>query len=147
MYSFITMKKKRKIVIKDLRLQRIRNNLRQILIKAIQDRRMNLRSGINVISRDSEGRLRMNIDDSESVELQRLKDIQYQLNEFTDKSICYCDSCKQINKDMIYNLTLERWYCVECSEEFRDHYFQQEIRKQKGEFLGDYHEYFFKSFA
>lgn len=141
------MGKKRTIVLKDPKLQRIRNNQRQVLIKAVQDIRHKLRSDINAISRDSEGRLRMNIDDSESVELQRLKDIQYQLNEFTDKSICYCDSCKQINKDMIYNLTLERWYCVECSEEFRDHYFQQEIRKQKGEFLGDYHEYFFKSFA
>ena len=141
------MKKKRKIVIKDLRLQRVRNNLRQILIGAVQDRRMNLTSEIDAISRDSEGRLRMNINHSENMELQRLKDIKSQINELTDKSICYCKGCRQINKDMTYNHTLKRWYCVECSEEFRDHYFQQKIRKQKGEFLGDYHEYFFKSFA
>ena len=140
------MKKKRTILIKDPKLQRIRNNLRQVLIKAFQHLDFKLTSEIDAISRDSEGRLKKNIEDSESVELQRLKDIQCQLNEFTDKSICYCEGCKQINKDMTYNPTLKRWYCVECSEEFRDHYYQQKIRKQKGEFLGDYHKFFFKSF-
>lgn len=141
------MKKKRSIVIKDPKLRRIRNNLRKILIGTVQGRRIDLTSGIDAISRDSEGQLRMNLTPSERAEFKRLKDIRSQINELTDKSICYCTACKQINKDMTYNPTLEKWYCVECFEEFRDHYYQQKIRKQKGEFLGDYHEFFFESFT
>ena len=147
MHIFNTMKKKRSIVIKDPKLRRIRNNLRDILIGKVQSRRINLISDIDAISRDSEGHLRRDLTSSGSAELRKLKDMKSKINELTDKSICYCNGCKQINKDMTYNPTLESWYCVECSEEFRNHYYQQEIRKQKGEFLGDYHEFFFKSFA
>lgn len=141
------MKKKRCIVIKDPKLQRIRNNLRKILIGTVQDRRVNLTSEIDAISRDSEGRLRMNRTPSENAELQKFRDMKSQINELTDKSICYCSACKQINKDMAYNPTLEAWYCVECYEEFRDYYYQQKIEKQKGKFLGDYYEPFFETFA
>ncbi len=141
------MKKKKSIVIKDPKLQRIRNNLREILIKMFQNKDIKLTSEIDAISRDSEGQLRMHLTPSESAEFKRLKDIRSQISEIVDKSICYCTGCKQINKDMAYNAKLKRWYCLECSEEFRDHYYQQKIRKQKGEFLGDYHEFFFKTFT
>ena len=141
------MKKKKSIFIKDQKLQRIRDNLRKILIGTVRDKRINLRSEINAISRDSEGRLRMNRTPSENAELQKLRDMKSQISELTDKSICYCTACKQINKDMAYNPTLEAWYCVECSEEFRDYYYQQKIKKQKGKFLGDYYEPFFETFA
>ena len=141
------MKKKRSIVIKDPKLRRIRNNLREILIGTVQSREIRLRSEINAISRDSERHLRRDLTPSESVELQKLKDMKSEINELTDKSICYCNGCKQINKDMAYNPTLEEWYCVECYEEFRDYYYQQKIKKQKGKFLGDYYEPFFETFT
>ena len=139
--------KKRCVVIKDPKLRRIRNNLREILIKAYQNTDIKLTSEIDAISRDSEGRLRMNRTPSENAELQKLKDMRSQINELTDKSICYCRACKQINKDMAYNPTLEEWYCVECYEEFRDYYYQQKIEKQKAKFLGDYYEPFFETFT
>jgi len=128
------MKKKRCIAIKDPKLRRIRDNLREILIKTFQIKDIKLTSEIDAILRDSEGKPRMDITPSESAKLKRFKDMKSKINELTDKSICYCNGCKQINKDMTYNPTLESWYCVECSEEFRNHYYQQEIRKQKGDF-------------
>ena len=141
------IKKKRTVVIKDQHLQNIRNNFRKILVKTIQVERMKLTSEINAIARDSERKPRMDLTPSESAELKRLKDVKAKINELTDKSICYCRACKQTNKDMAYNPTLEEWYCVECYEEFRDYYYQQKIEKQKGKFLGDYYEPFFETFT
>ncbi len=144
---FCTMKKKRSIVIKHPELLRIRNNRRKIIIKKLQDTDIELTSEIDAIIRNPEGNLNMDLATSESAELQKLKNKKSQIKELTSKSICCCTACRQIDKDMAYNSTLGEWYCVECTEEFGDCYYQQKIEKQKGKFLGDYNEEFFGTFT
>ena len=41
-------------------------------------------------------------------------------------SICYCPSCNQSERDMVYNAPLGEWYCTLCVQGYRDFYREQE---------------------
>ncbi|TFF98148.1 MAG: hypothetical protein EU541_07205 [Promethearchaeota archaeon] len=81
----------RTIKIKNKHLQRIHNNLRQILIKAVLKRCSELQKNGQKKDRDK-------------------------LWFSFIKSILKCDICYSKTSDMVYFPKWERWFCVSCAE-------------------------------
>ena len=115
------MKRHRAIIIKDPRLQKIRDNLRALIIHESVSRRKNLYE---------EGRFKEEI----------------LLDRSVNKSICRCSSCRKINRDRVYNPSLNMWFCVECYRLSQDTYKEILEKKSRGEPLGDLCENYYKTF-
>lgn len=92
------MKKKRTISIKDPNLRKIRNNLRLVLIKAVQDEESKLYK--RRFTSKSGGR-------------------EQELNNLLQNSISKCRRCVSTDKDMTYNPVDGAWYCVDCYDEMK----------------------------
>ncbi len=100
------MKKERAIIIKDPRLQKIRNELRTLLKLWISDVRKSLMDESSMYSKRG--------DDQKSRYIQRkISD----LNLFENLSICTCLHCGHSDKDMIYIPKMKQWLCIECNSE------------------------------
>lgn len=100
------MKKERAIIIKDPKLQKIRNELRAILNLWKSDIKSSLRAKSSKFS--EEGNF------SKSREIQKKiseLNLQYQL------SICVCLHCGHSDKDMIFIPEWKQWLCIECNTE------------------------------
>ena len=110
------MKDKRTIIIKNPSLQKIRNNLRIVLLKAINKellRLLNERQKLEINSNN----IRRSIDDLSPSELKKYRQIQEQesnLRESSYRSILMCVSCNQSDRSMVYNKAYNAWYCTEC---------------------------------
>ena len=107
------MKKKKTIIVKDPRLQKLRLNLRIILTRAIISEWNKLHLEEKRILYDDLG----NTKKMSSLEIEKSRDIgqrkQFLLN-IEDKSICRCPSCQRTDLDMTYNPKLETWFCTNC---------------------------------
>lgn len=112
------MKNKRAIVIKGTRLRVIRNSLRSLLIKAVNDKVSELDA-----ERQRLKRLLYTLETLENEKksykdtLKEYKKIQDQENELKSKlskSILSCVRCGKSNRDMIYNKFYKAWYCNFC---------------------------------
>ena len=107
------MKDERKIVIRSSRLQKIRNNLREILIRAVYDEIEILRNYASLYPPPLE------LPPEEEVELYYLQGTKHELYSLKRKSICECPICSSQDKDMVYIDFHEEWYCIECYENDR----------------------------
>lgn len=140
------MKKKKTIVIKSSSLRKIRNALRRILILESNKRSGGVIDERIAIEQDSSGNLR----DLSAKERRKVIDLCARSGHLSDKlrdSICVCDSCHAADKNMTYNPTIKRWYCVDCFTEFRDTYLHKKPLMVEEEDWDGSMEYFFKSFA
>lgn len=83
------MKKQKSIIIKNPYLLNLRNNLRNILIKADIQKRKKLRK------------------QGKHSEIEKLREI-------AERSIIYCPVCHKVNNNMTFNTKMKRWYCIDC---------------------------------
>lgn len=125
------MRDKRAIIIRDPRLQKIRNNLRRLFLAAVSTKWNKLFDGMDRLRYTSEG-VRRTVDDFTSGELQEFRDYQAQqdeLRKLSDKSICKCIACGKADRDMVYNKPYKAWYCTECYRMERAS--AQELRRKR----------------
>ena len=115
------MKRHRTIIIKNPRLQKIHNNLRDLIT-------------FEVIQREEDFKK-----DSKFAE-------QLALSRLLDRSICRCSGCTRDDQDMAYNPSLGEWFCVECYRLSQDTYKEILEKKSRGEPLGDLCEDYYKTF-
>ncbi len=100
------MKKERAIIIKDPRLQKIRNELRTLL---------------KLWKEDIVNSLRVKASEySEGGDDQKSRDTRRKISELDlllKLSICTCLHCGHSDKDMIYIPKMKQWLCIECNSE------------------------------
>ena len=104
------LKSEKKIIIRNERLRKIRNNLRQILKKAVYDEIEILRNFASLYDDWS------NITLEEENEFAYLQATKQNLFSLLNKSICVCPLCTNDENDMVYIPDHETWYCIECQE-------------------------------
>jgi len=97
------MKKQKTIVIKNTRLQKARNNLRIILIKAVSEQS----SLILKKCRNKKGN-----------EIGEILRESQNLWHILRRSICICPVCNKKDQDMTYFPPHGTWYCVCCFDRF-----------------------------
>ena len=107
------MKDERKIVIRNEKLQKIRNNLRQILLLAVWDEIEILGNYASLYPPS------LDRPPEEEVELYYLQGTRHKLFSLMRRSICKCARCSNQKNDMIYIELHDEWYCVECHENDR----------------------------
>ena len=110
------MKDKRAIIIKDSKLQRIRNNFRSLFASAVNDRWNRLFDEMGKLRYTQEG-VRRPISKFSADELVKFRALQKNQNELTgllNRSICSCIVCGKGERDMVYNKPYNSWYCTEC---------------------------------
>lgn len=110
------MRDKRAIIIKDPRLQKIRNNLRGVIIQAYHAQWKEIHDKWRAYFFNSDGS-RRDIDDLSPVELRQFRELQEQENNLSnslDRSILICVACGKADRDMVYNKAYNAWYCTEC---------------------------------
>ena len=115
------MKRHRAIIIKNTRLQKIRNDLRALIIHESVSRRKDLKER-KMFKEESE------------------------LRRSVDRSICQCSGCTRDDQDMAYNPSLGEWFCVECYRLSQDIYKEILEKKSRDEPLGDLCEDYYKTF-
>ena len=112
------MKKKRTIAIRDPKLQKIRNNLRKLLLKWKSIEWNQLCDIYEKIQFD----VNDNVRDLSEKEQQQVRDLRMKMKEINliaIHSICKCSLCSASDRDMTYNPVRERWYCVNCYQKLQ----------------------------
>ena len=148
------VKDKRIIAYKSERAKKIAFNLRRLVIRAVM--REWSRLG------DEQERIRLECEHevsnlSDQFEISRLKgeatvkhmDIEDKLSdlyEALNASICICPGCNQANGDMVYNVSLDEWYCSQCVQGYHNFYHKNKAVIDQGGFVGDFDEDFHSSF-
>lgn len=140
------MKDKRKITVRNLKLQTIRNNLRVILIKANVALLLKIQEEMYSIAPNSVRNLAPD-------DLKRFRKLQNMHAEFSDiggRSICSCHACGKSNRNMIYNKPYDAWYCVECYDRNKNFY-KKVLQERAGKGIAkadydDFDEDYYKSF-
>ncbi len=104
------MKDERRVIIRNEQLKKIRNNLREIIIRAVYDE-------INILSTFSSlyGAI-LDLTPEERKEVFYLEGTKHSLRSALSKSICVCPLCTHSDRDMVYIPLHETWYCIECQE-------------------------------
>jgi len=110
------MRDKRAIIIKDSKLQRIRNNLRDVIIQAYHMQWKEIHNKVREISRDINGKPRSvrSMAPNEKARFRSLQNEENELSSSLDNSILICVACGKGNRDMVYNKAYGAWYCTEC---------------------------------
>ena len=107
------MKNGRTINIKDPRLQRVRNNLRLIILEECAKRQMEISDQKHELRFDKDGNY-IKSDDGTHEILQKLTDKWWEIERPLRASIVKCATCGKHNKDMTYHRKSRSWYCVDC---------------------------------
>jgi len=107
------MKDERKIVIRNERLRKIRNNLREILILALYDEIEILRNYASLYGSP------LDLPPEEEVEVYYLQGTKHKFFSLMRRSICKCARCSNQENDMIYIEIHDQWYCTECHDNDR----------------------------
>jgi len=104
------LKDEKKIIIRNEKLRKVRNNLREIIIRAVYDE-MQILQNFGNLYRDV-----LSLKPEEQKESAILQGRITKLSSLLSKSICVCPLCTQSDKDMVYIPIHEMWFCVECQE-------------------------------
>jgi hypothetical protein len=117
------MRDKRAIVIKNPRLQKIRNNLRDIILEAVLAKSKRIRNQMQNLKKnpDGTGRSIRDFSPDELVKFRTLQEEQSDLRMLSQRSICMCIACGKGERDMVYNKPYDAWYCTECYDLHRTH--------------------------
>jgi hypothetical protein len=115
------VKKKKSIVINNPQLNKIRNNLRILLIRWANNEWDKLKEKERKISYNINGRVRHpnSYSVEEKSELHRFRSEIIKNTEMVDKSICKCFRCVATDKNMTYNPVEKAWFCFQCYEEMK----------------------------
>ena len=106
------MRNGRTISIKDPKLQKIRNNLRLIILKACSKKRSEIRDQKHDLIHDKDG-IYIKLDDDTHEIIQDLTDKWWEIERPLRASIVKCPICGKHNKDMTYHRKSHTWFCVE----------------------------------
>lgn len=120
------MKKRKIIMLKNEKLQKIRNNLRLLLLEW-------LNSELNKLFNEYKTTMSRDL-------LRKMQD----LRRVGMKSICKCMTCGSSKKDMYYNQILQEWYCVDCFSINKEFY--QKRMSGEGCLYDDFNEEYYKTF-
>jgi len=142
------VKDKRIISIKDSKLRRIRNEMREVLNCFLEAEWKNAFNNQKRFLYNIDGK-RRTIDDMSSEELQHFRMLQQKQNEIRkigDHSICTCYTCGKPDQDMYYNHPYRAWFCVECANLAKSHHTRIKEKKRHGEYTCDSDDEFSKTF-
>jgi hypothetical protein len=117
----VKSKSKRKIVLKNRNLQKIRYALRMVIIRWAHSIESGLGEKWKEIWWDCNGRQR----DPSFAEREHAQVIQAEKQKISralDKSICICPVCGSAKKDMIFNPKLSIWFCIDCYDNNKRYY-------------------------
>ena len=104
------LKHEKKVIIRNERLKKLRNNLRQIIILAVYDEIEILRNFDSLY----EGWLELT--QEEQKEVAYLQGTKHELLSLLNNSICVCPLCTKEDKDIVYIPDHKTWYCIECQD-------------------------------
>ncbi|MBA7639803.1 hypothetical protein ES703_47463 [subsurface metagenome] len=107
------MKDSRTISIKDSKLQKIRNNLRLIILNACSGRKSEISDQKYNLKHDKNGNFISPNEDTMKI-LQGLTNKWWEIERPLRASIVKCATCGKHNKDMTYHRKSRSWYCVDC---------------------------------
>ncbi|UCD00626.1 MAG: hypothetical protein JSV23_06975 [Promethearchaeota archaeon] len=107
------MKNGRTISIKDPKLQKIRNNLRLIILNACSDRKSEISDQKHELRFDKDGNYIRSDNDTHEI-IQSLTDKWWEIERPLRASIVKCTGCNKHDKDMTYHLPTRTWYCIDC---------------------------------
>jgi len=107
------MKDGRTIILKDPKLQKIRNNIRLIILKESARRQMEITDQEHALTHDKNGKY-IKISEETSKILQELTDKWWEIERPLRASIVKCATCSKHNKDMTYHRKSRSWYCMDC---------------------------------
>ncbi len=106
------MKNGRTISIKNPKLQKIRNNLRLIILKECSKRKMEIMDEEHDLTHDQNGNFISPGDDTIKI-LQGLTKKWWDIERPLRASIIKCPICSKHNKDMTYLRKTKTWFCVD----------------------------------
>jgi hypothetical protein len=112
--------KKVVIRIKDPKLKKIRNNLRNLWLARARDDSRKLQESVRKIKHDENGVYKKYLTAAEVEVVRRLNREINIISEMKDNSICKCRRCIRTDQDMTYNPHDGAWYCVECYDEMQE---------------------------
>lgn len=142
------MKDKRIISVKTPQMQKIRNGMRMLLIRASQSEGRKIHEELEQMRFDSEEN-RITVDDMTPTELKLYRELQGLENENREvirSSICMCHSCGIADRDIYYNYPYRVWYCVDCVDFFKSAHAKMETKKARGDYMCDPDDEFGQSF-
>ncbi|MFX1592167.1 MAG: hypothetical protein ACFFB6_02055 [Promethearchaeota archaeon] len=110
------MKKKKTIIIKNLKLRNIRNNLRNLLIEWKVRLWNQLNEEYISIHYNQEGKVRHSKDytSEEGKNVENIRKKMKELDDIMTDSIRKCTVCGAPDKDMTFNPVVKEWFCVDC---------------------------------
>ena len=104
------MKRHVKIIIRNELLKNLRDNLRKVIINALNHQISNIDEKyedlFDVVAETGD------IPD----ELADLEEKKQLLNRSFNESICICNICQKMDKDMVYATRPAEWFCIDCYE-------------------------------
>ncbi len=107
------MKDGRTIRIKDPKLQRVRNNLRLIILKECSKRKMEISDQEHELRFDKNQNY-IKLDNETHRLLQKFTNKWWEIERPLRASIVKCPACNKHTKDMTYRKKNRTWYCVDC---------------------------------
>ncbi|MFW9987641.1 MAG: hypothetical protein ACFFC3_03215 [Candidatus Odinarchaeota archaeon] len=107
------MKNGRTISIRNLKLQKIRNNLRQIILIECSKRKSEITDQKHDLRFDKDGKYLRPDEETHKI-LQGLTDKWWDIERPLRASIVKCATCGASDKDMTYHRKSRSWYCVDC---------------------------------
>ena len=131
------MKDKRIVSIRDPRLRKIRDELREVLFQARRAELRKIRDEMEEIDSNEEGDS-IPMDELTPSQLKRFRELQRlesKNREIGKKSIC-----------MYYNHPYRAWFCVDCVKFLRKGYAKMKAKKARGEYTCDPDDEFGQSF-
>ncbi|MHA2195171.1 MAG: hypothetical protein ACXABO_06200 [Promethearchaeota archaeon] len=118
------MRKKKTIIIKNPKLRKVRNNLRNLFLGWGSKQLDDLFNTRDKIERNEKGIMKkfseLNEDEKEKIDDTTLRISR--LRKIRDASICKCTVCGTSDKDMTYNPVKKEWFCVDCYKLNQDFY-------------------------
>ena len=140
------MKDKRTIKVKNPKLQKIRNELRNVGFAAKSSQWRKYFDELEKIRKTERGYWRKNYTQKQLEKKHELVVKQRELDRLVSSSICKCPSCNASGRDMIYNRPLDMWYCTDCFQGMIDFYHATKKKLARGQFFDDFNEEFYKTF-
>jgi RPA family protein len=103
---------KKAIIIKNEKLRKIRNNLRQLWINAAVDKKMELRKRQREFWKaQDEGKIEP---DEAHKKRRKLEKEKWSIERPLRRSICECQICNKDDRDMVYTPVIKAWFCTKC---------------------------------
>jgi hypothetical protein len=103
---------KKPIIIKNEKLRKIRDNLRQLWINAAVEKKMELRNRQRELLDEEVKGCKSTIEAKQ--EYKRLEKEKWSIERPLRRSICECQICNKDDRDMVYTPVIKAWFCTKC---------------------------------